>query len=189
MTVYKNRVAQPVRVHTAGAIVDGLLTVGLGHRTLDELNLDSRSMLVLHEPALQAGSMSLTGGSIGINKSAIVMGLEIPVIGAALARQGHDEEPLRTARALVRLHLATGISVEGSIVASPGTDIMRRLNQTGRRFIAVISAALRGPGLDGAAPFVAVNMGHLLAVEVLLAIEAALEEAADTGAHGVAAAR
>jgi len=189
VTVYKNRVAQPVRVHTAGAIVDGLLTVGLGHRTLDELNLDSRSMLVLHEPALQAGSMSLTGGSIGINKSAIVMGLEIPVIGAALARQGHDEEPLRTARALVRLHLATGISVEGSIVASPGTDIMRRLNQTGRRFIAVISAALRGPGLDGAAPFVAVNMGHLLAVEVLLAIEAALEEAADTGAHGVAAAR
>jgi hypothetical protein len=189
VAVFNNRVAQPVRIHTAGTIVDGHLTVGLGHRTLDELNLGSRPMLVLHEPAVQAGSMALAGGAIGISKGAILMGLEIPMIGAPLARQGHEEAPLRTARALVRLHMATGISVEGSIVASPGTDIMNRLNRTGRRFIAVTAAILRGPDLEGVAPFVAVNMGHVLAVEVLLAIEAAPEETAEEGAYGVAAAR
>ena len=178
MAVFGNRVAQPVRVHTATAVIDGLLTLALGQRTLDELNLDARQMLILEEPVLRSGSMPIDEGPIGIQKSAILMALEIAAPNAPLAPARGDEGAMHAAtRALVRLHLPCGFA-EGYVIAIPGVDPLARLHQAGKRFIATLSTHLEGPGMDGSAPFVAVNMSHVLAAQVLLAIEAAPEEGA-----------
>lgn len=175
--VYNNRLVRPVRVITEGAVCDGLLTVGLGQRTLDELNQDARPFITLHDARAITGRIDVVAGPLAVNKAGIVMLMEIPEIGAALSLKRPDTVMNRNARAVVRL-TAGPFVLHGEVPAMPGSDVLMRLNRAGTRFVALTSVSLEGLGMKGSAPFVAVHWPHVSTVQVEMAIEAQPEDPA-----------
>ena len=173
----ENRIVRPVRIVTDNLTFDGLLNITLGARTLDELNLTSRTFLVLSNPILQSGAWNMDEGSVVINKSFIVFVLEIPDLGAKLGGVAEEPEMRRFARAALRLRTRDH-AMEGYVHSGPGSSSLARLNQATHPFIALQSVTVKGPGGEFAAPFLAVNRAHIVSAQEMFNISAVPEEVA-----------
>jgi hypothetical protein len=182
---FENRIVRPVRVFTGLVTIDGILTVGLGGRTLDELNQGARAYLTLTLPLLVTGQTPLEKGPLSINKSNIIFALEIPDLGAKIESQPMEPEVHR-ARSVVRIRTAD-YTIEGYVHTWGGGDALGRLTQPGTpRFLALSPATIAGPDIDCAVSFVAVNCAHVTMAQEILSIDAQPEESAP-GAGGAAA--
>jgi hypothetical protein len=181
--VYQNRVVQPVRAFTGLAAFDGLLTLSLGQRTLEELNLSDRPLLVLEEPVVHSGRAGLVGGTLAVSKSAILFAVEIGAVGDDL-RSGTPETTLTQAfRSLLRLRVSE-YTLEGYMHMPPGISFINKMSQARRRFVALTSVSIDGPGVSGVAHFVAANWAHVLSAQEILSIEATSEDAGVETAAG-----
>jgi len=175
--LFENRIVRPVRIVTDNLTFDGLLNISLGARTLDELNLTSRPFLVLSNPVLQSGTWDMDEGSVVINKSFIAFVLEIPDLGAALAKVAEEPEMRRFARAALRLRTRDH-AIEGYVHSGPGSSSLVRLNQATHPFIALQSATVKGPGGEFGTPFLAVNRAHIVSAQEMFNVSAVPEEVA-----------
>jgi hypothetical protein len=173
--VFENRVVRPVRIFAERLTFDGLLNISLGARTLDELNLSSRSFLTLSTPRLIGGSLELIDGPIALNKASILFVLEIPDLGASLGRTDDDPELHRFGRAAIRLRVNEYV-VEGYVHTGPGGSPLMRLHQSAHPFIALQSAVVTGPGNDFGAPFLAINRAHILSAQEMFSVNLVAEE-------------
>jgi hypothetical protein len=194
--IYQNRVVQPVRAFTGLAAFDGLLTLSLGQRTLDELNLADRPLLVLEEPVVHSGRAGLVEGTLAVSKSAILFTVEIDAVGADLhgGTPEPEAEPKQAFRSLLRLRIGE-YTLEGYMHMPPGISFINRMSQARRRFVALTSASIDGPGVSGVAHFVAANWAHVLSAQEVLSIESISEDPGveaipeDAGAEAGAEAR
>ena len=175
---FENRGVRPVRVFTEKAVFDGLLTISLGARTIDELNLAARSFLCLSCPSVVSGEWHLADGALLINKASVLFVVEIPDLGAPLGKS----EPVPELRQLSGsvIHLRVGsYEIQGYVSTLPGSDPLTRLNHSaGHAFVALTAATLEGKGIDGSVPFVAVSRSHVLLAQEVLSIHAHPDEVA-----------
>ena len=179
--VFENRVVKPVRIVSERLTLDGLLNLGLGARTLDELNSSARSFLTLATPRLVAGSWDLTEGPVAINKASILFVLEIPDLGVSLGRTDEEPELRRFGRAAIRIKVGE-YAVEAYVHTGPGGGSLMRLNQSAHPFIALQSAVVVGPGADFNVPFLAVHRAHIESAQEEFSVNLVPEEvAAGTG--------
>ncbi len=175
--VFENRIVRPVRIVTENITFDGLLNISLGARTLDELNLTSRPFLVLSNSVLQTGTWDVSDGPVVINKSFIVFVVEIPDLGAPLGGAAEEPEMRRFGRAALRLRTRDH-AIEGFVHSGPGSSSLARLNQATHPFIALQSAAVKGPGAEFSTPFLAVNRAHIVSAQEMFNVSAVPEEVA-----------
>ena len=173
--IFQNRVIRPVRLFAHDVVLDGLLNISLGGRTLDELNLAARGFLTLTSPRLVAGSRNLDGAPVLVSKNATMLVLEIPDLGATLGGAAQEVEIRSHGRAAVRLSLGTMV-IEGYVHVGPGADALLRLNQATHPFIAIQHASVTGEGQEFSAPFLAVNRSHILWAQELYSVSAVPEE-------------
>ncbi len=173
--VFQNRVLRPVRVYTASASFDGLLTVSLGMRTQDELNIAARPFLTLASGSVYSGRSALAEGTLSISKAAILFAFELPDLGSPLAATTDGPALGRFARAVLRLQVGD-FAIEGYAHAAQGGDALSRLNQVRQPFMALSPASLEGAGVKGAMPFVAINRQHVIAAQEILSIHALPED-------------
>ncbi len=179
--VYENRAVRPIRIITQDLILDGLLNIGLGARTLDELNQNSKPFMTLSSPVVVSGAGPVDDAPIAVNRSAIQLALEIPDLGIALDKATEEPEIRNYGRAAVRLRVGA-YSVEGFVHTGPGGNSLLRLNNLAQTFMALVSATVRGGALDFATPFVAVSRHFILSAQELYRVDAVAEEvAADAG--------
>jgi len=181
--IYQNRVVQPVRAFTGLAAFDGLLTLSLGQRTLDELNLADRPLLVLEEPVVQSGRAGLVEGTLAVSKSAIFFAAEIDAVGASLSTGTPEPAPKQAFRTLLRLRVSE-YTLEGYMHMPPGISFINRMSQARRRFVALTSVSIDGPGVSGVAHFVAANWAHVLSAQEVMSIETIPEDTAAEVAAG-----
>src|SRR5260221_8511368 len=143
-TLFENRVMRPVRVCAREVTLDGLLSVTLGTRTLDEMNLSARAFVTLFAPLIQRGDWPLLHESaISINKASILFVLELPDLGAQLESGKAEPEVRHFARSMLRLRVAD-YTVEGYVHTLHGGDALARLNLGGHPFLAMSPATITG---------------------------------------------
>lgn len=181
-SVFQNRVIRPVRLFTAELVLDGLLHISLGARTLDELNLTARSFLTLFSPRFAGVPATPDDNQMLVNKASILMALEIPDLGASLERSAEEVEIRSHGRAALRLSLGP-FGIEAYVHVGPGGDALLRLNQAAHPFTALQHATVTGGGQNFSTPFLAVNRGHVLWAQELFNVSAVPEDVA-AGAAG-----
>jgi hypothetical protein len=181
--VFENRVVRPVRIFTDDLILDGLLNISLGGRTLDELNLEARTFLTLATPRLMGGSWEMTDLPLAVNKGAILFVLEVPDLGVTIGRTDDDPELRRFGRAAIRLRVGA-YTIEGYVHTGPGGSSLMRFNQTAHRFIALQSVVVTGSGSEFSAPFLAINRTRVLSAQEMFSVNLVAEPvAAGSGAE------
>ncbi len=173
---FENRSVRPVRVFTEKAVFDGLLTLALGARTLDELNQSARSLLRLNSPSVISGDWRLAAGTLAISKSSILFAMEIPDLGAPLGKNTDEPEMHHFARSVLRLRV-TSFELQGFVYTIRVADPLMRLSYTTPySFLALSAASLLGHDIDCAVPFVAVNRPHIQVAQEVLSIEEGPDE-------------
>jgi len=180
--VFENKVVRPVRIFTEHLILDGLLNISLGGRTLDELNLEARTFLTLVTPRLVGGSWEMTDAPVAVNKGTVLFVLEVPDLGATIGRTDEDPELRRFGRAALRLRVG-GYTVEGYVHTGPGGSSLMRFNQTAHRFIALQSVVVTGSGPEFSAQFLAVNRTLVLSAQEMFSVNP-VPEPVGAGAGG-----
>jgi hypothetical protein len=172
---FENRIVRPIRVFIRRLTFDGLLSISLGGRTLDELNAAARPMLTLNSPSVVGGTWSLGEGPLLVNKASILFVTEIPELGAPLEKSDAEPELKRFGRSAIRLRLED-YDVEAYVHTTQGGDSLGRLSQASHPFIALNAATVTGPGADMTVPFLAINRVRVLAAQELFSVSAILEE-------------
>ena len=185
MNILENKVLIPVRVFTPSLVVDGLIRLGLGARTQDELNQAARSFLTLSSPLLVSGDLTLGQGPLSLHKPSILFALELQELGIPPGNM--DTEPLirRFARASVRLRVGE-YTLEGYVHVLPGGDALARFNEANHLFVALTSVKVVGPGVDFSTPFLAVNRSHVVAGQEIVRYSALPEEALASASDALA---
>jgi len=174
--VFENKHVRAVRVFTEGATFDGLLSLTLLGRTLDELNASSRIFLPLESPAVVSGEFPLASSQLAVNKASILFVLELDDPGTGQALPHNSPHARRFARSVLSLRLR-GYRIDGHVQVVERGDALGRLNQAGHPFLALTSASVVGPGIEFATPFLAVNRNHVLFGQETFRLRAAMEEA------------
>lgn len=167
-----------MRIFSDRATYDGVLNLGLLGRTLDELNSQNRAFLALASPSVLRGRQDLAGDSLVVGKSSILFALEIVEgpVGTPLPGSGHINKA-QYHRLAVRLSVQDYL-IEGYVHTADRIDILGRLNQVSRPFIALTRATVVGPDTEVRAPFLAVNLPHVASAQTAFRVDAILEEGA-----------
>jgi hypothetical protein len=152
-----------LRIFTQHEVVDGYLGRGALMRTLDELNVPSRQFLFVHSPKVAKSRWALEDAPIVLNKSAILFATEIAEGPSKAGRQGLV---VPCTRALTRVFIGDYV-VKGFLHMPVNGDLAKRLDQDDHCFMALTSVSITGPDLDCSVPFVAVNRGLIISLQVL----------------------
>jgi hypothetical protein len=150
-----SRQERPVELFTTQGLVRGLLPTTPNRRTLDELNLTSRTFLRICRPE-SSGVVWLTPGvDLLVHKDSVLLLRELG--SPPLQPPGQFA---RFTRAAIVLQLET-LVIHGFMHVPPGGHPMKRLDQDPHGFVAVTSAVIATADGELTAPFVAVNRCHV----------------------------
>jgi hypothetical protein len=175
----ESRQERPVEVFTTHGIVRGFLPTTPSRRTLDELNMASRTFLRLARPESSRAAWLVPGSDLSLHKRSVLFLREL---GAApLQPQGQFA---RFTRAPVVLQLGRSV-VHGFMHVPPGGHPMKRLDQDSHDFVAVTSAVIAGPDSELTVPFLAVNRRHVECAQEVQHVEDDAETGAETIARDV----
>lgn len=129
-------------------------------RTLDELNLASRSFLSLCQPEWAGAPWFRNDEILAVNRSSVLLVREV----SAPPVQAATHFP-RFTRAALLLRVGD-CTVHGFIHVPPGGHAMKRLDQDPHLFFALTGALVTGPAIELVSPFVAVNRSLVWAAQL-----------------------
>jgi hypothetical protein len=164
------RERRQVFVQTIHGSIEGYVETGARIRTLDDLNMFSRKFLRIDDAVVSSPVWSFDSGTVGVNSSAILFVIERTRFKR---KSGKRVEAARFNRAAVRLCVGE-YEIQGFLHVPGRGDVLTRLNRDKYPFIALTSASVIGPDSEFAAPFLAVNLMHVMAAQEI--IEESLEE-------------
>jgi len=163
-----------VRLFTTFGQFDGTVISSGMLRLLDDMNIVSRSFLMLHEPVCLSGRWSRGEGPMMVNKSSILFVQEhTGATPATCSRRISGQFTRSAVEFLLPEH-----TLHGHVHVPPDGDPMTRLNNREQGFIALTSVFVLGSERQESVPFVAVNRSHILAARRLDA-QSAIELADD----------
>jgi len=158
------RERRQVHVQTIHGAIEGYVETGARIRTLDDLNMFSRKFLRIEDAVVSSNVWSFDSGTIGVNSSAILFVIERTRFKR---KPGKRVEAARFNRAAVRLCVGE-YEIQGFLHVPGRGDVLTRLNRDKYPFIALTSASVVGPDSEFAAPFLAVNLEHVMAAQEIL---------------------
>lgn len=156
------RQRRPVLIHTMRGSVEGDLQVNPDVRTLDVLNIPHR-FLTVDASEIAVADWSFEPGRLAINKNLIVFVTELTDQAPATDRR---TEAAHFTREGISLRVAD-CDVKGYMHVRGVHDPLIWLSHSKQPFMALTSASVVGPDFELAAGFLAVNPGHILAVQTL----------------------
>lgn len=162
-----------LRLYTVDSVVEGKLNVSEMLRTLDDLNIVTKTFVHLQDANCNATNWSFARGAVSINRNSILFVLEM---GDPPARKVQRQQ-FGFTRACAKLRLGR-FDVEGFVHVPPGGTPMSRINQDNHPFMAITSASVSCGNLQFAAPFLAINRSHIDAAQELYTPEESSEESA-----------
>lgn len=174
--VFENKNVRSVRIFSDGGTYDGLLNLGILVRTLDELNSANRAFLALNSPSMVGGELELTGHSLILSKHSVLFVVEMAAPQGELGQGLANVPRAQYQRLAVRLRVHDYL-IEGYVHAPEQMDLLSRLNQASRPFIALTSVSVSGSQMRTKAPFLAVNIAHIASAQTAFRIDAVLGKA------------
>ena len=123
-----------LHIQTLRGPVKGRVRIGPRARTLDDLNLDSRDFVTLHEPSMQTAHWRAGSEPLAICKSTILFATEV----SDFQPIGENRSSQYT-RSLINV-LVGDYVICGFVHVPRGGDPLARLNQQNSAFIAITAA-------------------------------------------------
>ena len=174
-----SRNERPVELFTVHGVLRGVLPTTATRRTLDELNMASRTFITVEQPQSPGESWFAPSDALVVNKSAVLFLRELASPPVQPAGQF-----ARFTRAPVSLRVGPCF-VHGFMHVPPGGRPLKRLDQDPHAFIALTAVLVTGPDTEFTVPFLAVNRSHVSAAQQVGQSETASENAPATAGAGV----
>lgn len=157
------RTDRPIRLFTASGLVQGTLRISGMLRTLDDLNIASRSFIQVHDVDRTPEDWKIRSGSIAVRRSEVLFAVENgdSTRKSGRAGAGFSRAPMRI--------LVGDYDIEGFVHVPPGGEPMTRILQHAPAFLALTSASVSHADRQFAVDFIAVNRGAIRVAQTLFA--------------------